>query len=385
MSQANRSTVAVVRCPEYDPDRVYAALERGVELIGGLDQFVRPGEHILLKPNILAAEPPDQAVTTHPAVLAACAQLLDKGGATVAFGDSPGFESAAAAVKKSGMYEAGATHGATYAPFAGARPLPVGADASGPSLSVARAIHECDGIVNLPKAKTHQLTRITGAVKNLFGCISGQRKALYHVQYPDVNEFSRFLVELALRVRPRLHVIDGIVAMEGNGPRGGDPRPLHALIMSTDPVAADAIFCRLVHMDPTHVPTSIPGRQIGLGTYLEDEIDLVGDPLPDLACPTFKMVRKPVYDNATWAYFKSVKNLVVPRPVIDPGTCVRCGRCVDACPVPGKALQFAREDHSRPPAYDYGRCIRCYCCLETCPHRAIERRTPFLGRILGMG
>jgi uncharacterized protein (DUF362 family)/ferredoxin len=383
--QTERSTVAVIRCPDYDPEGVYAAIRRGVELIGGLDRFVRPGEHILLKPNILASESPDKAVTTHPSVLAGCVRLLREGGATVSFGDSPGFEGATSAARGSGLQEAGTAQGGTFVPFAGAKPLPLGADVSGPSLPIAEAAHECDGLVNLPKAKTHQLTRITGSVKNLFGCIPGQRKALYHVQYPDVHEFSSFLAQLALRLQPRLHVMDGIVAMEGNGPRGGDPRALRVLLLSVDPVAVDATFCRLVDMDPTLVPTVLHSWQSGLGRYREDEIDLVGDPLQDLVCPSFKMVRKPVYDNATWAYFRSIKNLVVPRPAIDAGTCVRCGRCVEACPVPGKALQFENGNRARPPVYDYGHCIRCYCCLETCPHRAIERHTPLLGRILRMG
>ena len=381
----NQSTVALVKCAEYDPDVVYGALRRGVELLGGLDRFVSPGERILLKPNILVGDRPERAVTTHPLVLAGCVRLFREGGATVSFGDSPGLENAAHAAKRSGLQEAGVRSGAELGEFS------VGFSISNPggervsSFPVARAVHECDGTVNLPKMKTHQLTRITGAVKNLFGCIPGKRKALYHVQFQDVMDFSGFLVELALRLRPRLHVMDGIVAMEGNGPRSGDPKPMGVLIMSDDPVAVDATFCRLVAMDPAFVPTTVVGHRAALGRYRDGEIEYVGDPIEALARPDFRLIRKPVYSNASYAYYNFIKNLVLPKPVIDPAKCVRCGLCVEACPVPGKALRFRDGDRERPPVYAYDRCVRCYCCHEMCPNRAIHKRTPLVGRILRLG
>jgi ferredoxin len=233
--------------------------------------------------------------------------------------------------------------------------------------------------------KTHQLTRITGAVKNLFGCIPGRRKALYHVQFQDVMDFSRLLVELNLRLRPRLHVMDGVLAMEGNGPRSGDPQRMNVLIMSDDPVAVDATFCRLVAMEPEFVPTSTIGGEQGLGRFQDSEIEYLGDPLESFRQPDFKVIRKPVYRNASYAYYNVIKNAVLPRPVIDADSCVKCGRCVEACPVPGKALRFENGRQERPPVYHYDLCIRCYCCHEMCPQRAIEKKTPLLGRILQLG
>jgi uncharacterized protein (DUF362 family)/Pyruvate/2-oxoacid:ferredoxin oxidoreductase delta subunit len=355
-----------------------------MELLGGLDRFVTPGERLLLKPNILAGEHPAKAVTTHPAVLAGCAHLLQKGGARVCFGDSPGLEHPLQAARRAGLQEAGARSGAELADFSTGYQLdnPGGDLVDG--FPVARVVHECDGILNLAKMKTHQLTRITGAVKNLFGCVSGKRKALYHVQFPDVMEFSRLVVALNLRLRPRLHVLDGIVAMEGNGPRSGDPRSVGVLVMSDDPVAVDATFCRLVAIDPEFVPITVAGSERGLGRWREGEIELVGDPLEALACPDFRMVRKPVYSNASYAHYNVIKNALLPRPTINPGLCARCGACVEACPVPEKALRF-RNGRSDPPEYRYDLCIRCYCCHEMCPRRAIEKQTPFLGRVLQLG
>jgi uncharacterized protein (DUF362 family)/Pyruvate/2-oxoacid:ferredoxin oxidoreductase delta subunit len=380
----SRSTVALVRCTTYDPDVVYGAVKRGVELLGGADQFVSPGERILLKPNILAGVEPVKAVTTHPSVLVACARLFREAGAEIVFGDSPGLDSPVKAAKRSGLLEAGVGAGAAFEDFSGTSQLENAEGTLVPSFPVAQAIQECDGIINLPKMKTHQLTRITGAVKNLYGCIPGKRKALYHVQFQDVFAFSGLLAELNLRLRPRLHVMDGIVAMEGNGPRSGDPRPMQVLILSADPVAVDATFCRLVAMDPTYVPTTLVGQQQGLGRFGEDEIDCVGEPVEDLVDPQFKVIRKPTYSNASYAHYNIIKNAVLPRPVIDESKCVRCGACVEACPVPDKALRF-ENGRQRPPQYRYDLCIRCYCCHEMCPERAIEKQTPFLGRILRLG
>jgi uncharacterized protein (DUF362 family)/NAD-dependent dihydropyrimidine dehydrogenase PreA subunit len=363
------------------------ALRRGIVLLGGRERFVQAGERILLKPNILAAEPPERAVTTHPAVLEASARLFKDAGATVSFGDSPGFENAVHAARGSGLIEAGARCGATLADFATGRPMsgPGGAGRAGRRFPIARAVHECDGLINLPKMKSHRLTRITGAVKNLYGCIPGKRKALYHVQHRNVPEFCELVAELALLLQARLHILDGIVAMEGNGPRGGDPREVGVLVLSADPVAVDATFCRIVDMDPEMVPTIVAGQRQGVGVYDETQIAYVGERPEAVRVPGFRMVRKPVYDNASYAHYPPIKNVLLPRPVIDGDRCTRCGMCVEACPVPGKAVRFAGGQAGMPPTYDYDVCIRCCCCLEACPHRAIDTRTPVLGRILGFG
>lgn len=379
-----RSTVVLVRCEDYDPDRVYGAVKRGIELLGGVERFVRPGERILLKPNILAGDSPNKVVTTHPSVLEACIRLLHEAGAEVRFGDSPGLDDPAQAAERSGLLEAGVRAGAEFDAFSAGEALDGPKDGAVSSFPIAQAVHECDGIINLPKMKTHQLTRITGAVKNLFGCIPGKRKALYHVQFPYVSEFSKMLVDVSLIVLPRLHVMDGIVAMEGNGPRSGDPKPMHGLILSEDPVAVDATFCRLVAMDPAFVPTTVVGQDRKLGTYEEGSIQMVGEPLDALVDPEFKVIRKPVYDHAPYAHYNIIKNAVLPKPVIDETLCVSCGGCVEACPVPDKAVRFS-DGRRQPPEYDYDLCIRCYCCQEICPERAIDKRTPLLGRILGLG
>jgi Pyruvate/2-oxoacid:ferredoxin oxidoreductase delta subunit len=206
---------------------------------------------------------------------------------------------------------------------------------------------------------------------------------LYHVQHQDVHEFSGMLCEMVRSLPVRLHVIDAVVAMEGNGPRSGDPLQMGVLLLSGDPVALDATFCRLIDLDPKIVPTNPAGARVGLGRYAEDEIEVVGEPLEACKHPGFKMIRRPVADNTSYAHYNWIKKMVLARPVIDAQACIRCGQCVAACPVPDKALRFDRG-RKEPPVYHYERCIRCYCCHEMCPQRAIHTQRPLLGRIMGL-
>ncbi len=383
------SRVALLFCDRYEPGRLLAALRRGLELLGGVRRFVRPGERLLVKPNILAGYPPERAVTTHPALVQAALALLLEAGARPSWGDSSGIVDPAEAARNGGYVTAARALGVERAEFEAARFVSFSRGGRRHRFPLAEAVCAADGLFNLAKMKTHQLTRLTGAVKNLFGCVPGYRKPRLHLRYPDAAAFSRMLVDLNLLLRPRLHLLDGILAMEGNGPRNGDPVPMNALVLSEDPVAADAAFCRLIGLDPAFVPTCVAGRELGLGTWREEEIELLGDPLPELARPSFQVTRYRVPDDALLRYFPAVKNRLLPRPVIDGARCRRCGACIDACPVPGgrdlprKAIRFPQK--GSPPVYDYDRCIRCFCCQESCPHRAIGTEVPFLGRLLFAG
>ena len=142
--------------------------------------------------------------------------------------------------------------------------------------TVAKAVMDNDVIVSLPKLKTHAFEKFTGAVKNQFGCIPGVRKGEYHIKLPDAEQFARMLVDLNGLVGPALYIMDGIMAMEGNGPRGGKPRRMNILLFSADPIALDATVCRLLGLDPEYVPTIAAGAEAGYGTHAESGIELRG-------------------------------------------------------------------------------------------------------------
>ena len=250
---------------------------------------------------------------------------------------------------------------------------------------IASGVLAADGIVSLPKMKTHGLTRITGAIKNQFGCIPGLLKSEFHARLPELERFSQMLVDLNLFLSPRLYVMDGVVAMEGNGPRSGTPRAVSVLLLSTDPVALDSVACRIVNLDPELVLPITWGETWGLGNCAR--VDTLGDSLESFVVSDFKVDRQravePHHQGVLGAVFT---NLVVPRPVVVRENCTACGTCVTVCPVTPKAIDFVSGDgHKEPPRHDYSSCIRCYCCQEMCPFKAIVIETPLLGRIIHRG
>jgi uncharacterized protein (DUF362 family)/NAD-dependent dihydropyrimidine dehydrogenase PreA subunit len=380
----NRAKVALVRCGSYDEQEVLAAVEAGLRLLGGPRSFAAPGERILLKPNVLVGEPPERCVTTHPSVLKAVGKVLGRVTDRLLFGDSPGPGEPLPHLRSAGLAQAAEELGLELADFEDGRLVEETRSGQGQALLIARGALEADGLVNLAKLKTHMQTRMTGAVKNLYGCVPGRQKRHYHLVYPSVYDFAGLLVRLQLLLNPRLHIMDGILAMEGNGPRSGKPVQLGVLLFSTDPVALDAVMCRLVELDPLYVPTAGPGRRWGLGTYRDEEIELVGDSLAGSLNGDFEVQRGPLMDLSGGGMLAFVNSLLGQRPVIDPERCSRCGQCVESCPVQPKALIWrnGESSHAHPPLYKPLRCTRCFCCQEICPEGAITIGRAPLGRLL---
>jgi uncharacterized protein (DUF362 family)/NAD-dependent dihydropyrimidine dehydrogenase PreA subunit len=368
----NKVKVAIVRCERYDKELVYQAVKRGIELIGGIKSIVKENERILLKVNCLVGKKPEEAVTTHPSILNAMINILQENKVIVSYGDSPGFGKPETELKLSGFTDVAERHGVKLGDFekGWAIDAPNGIECK--KFHIANACLETDGIISLSKMKTHQLTRITGAVKNQFGCVYGLHKTSFHMKIPNPTNFSKMLVDLSALLRPRLYIMDGVVAMQGNGPSGGTPVHMNCIIISTDPIAVDSTFCRMINLDPAQVPTIKYGKTAKLGTYDLEEIEYVGEPLADFMNIEFDVLRKPVSNNL-WKSFlpRPIRNAIYSKPVIDPAICVRCGVCISVCPVEGKALNF-KYSKKDPPVYNYNKCIRCYCCQEMCPHKAIS-------------
>lgn len=369
--------VAVIRCHSYDMPLVAEAVSRGLDLLGGASAFVRPGERILLKPNLLVASQAQDAVTTHPAVFRAVAEALSGAGATLSWGDSPAIGTGLGAGKRAGIAEVAAELGVEAADFGPGRTVSFAEGNLIKQFTVANAALDADGIVSLPKLKTHALTRMTGAVKNQFGCVPGMLKGEFHTRMPNIERFSQMLVDLNLLLRPRLYVMDAIVAMEGNGPRGGDPREVGVLLLSADPVAVDALGCRIMALDAALVDTITFGEAWGLGST---DIEIVGDDLPVFEDYRVNRSRQSTTGGAMGNRFG--RRLLTPRPYVIEERCTRCGTCVKVCPVDPKAVAFPGGDTSRAPEHRYAECIRCYCCQEMCPERAIEVKTPLLGKVI---
>jgi len=378
----NRSKVALVRCDTYDQEAVYEAVRKGLDLIGGTSSLVKSGERIVMKPNVLYGTNPEKGVSTHPSVFRAVGMLLQESGARVSFGDSPSFAGAEGHMRRAGLKQLADEMGIDLADFDKGRTVSHKDALLIKSFVIANGVLDSDGLVNLPKLKTHPLVRFTGAVKNQFGCVPGLLKSQYHVKLADPYDFAAMLVDLNTLAKPRLCVMDGILAMEGNGPRSGVLRKLNVLLFSTDPIALDATACRIINLDPEVVPTSKLGEKAGLGVYRSENIDLVGDNIESFVCRDFDVIRTPPDRAGSGNRVRAfIKNRTCERPVIDAAKCTDCGKCVEMCPVKPKAVDWRKGAEKKPPSYNYDRCIRCYCCQESCPEGAISTQTPVLGRL----
>ena len=378
------AVVALVRCSSYNDRSVTQAIDRGLELVGGMSAFVQKGERILLKPNMLAADPPERCVTTHPAVFKAVAQRVKDAGATVYYGDSPAFGNIRAAIRKSGLEVVARELGVTLADFKKGQAVFFENGRQNRRFTIARGVLECDGLISLPKLKTHGLERLTGCVKNQFGCVPGFIKGECHVKIPDADEFAKLLVDLNKVIHPRLYIMDAIRAMQGNGPRGGTPKRLNVLLFSTDPVALDATACRIICLNPDFVPTNRYGTQFGMGVSRESEIELIGESLESFITPDFDVERAPVKPFKAKRLHQFVNNRLLAKPFIRTEKCVFCGTCVRMCPTTPKAVNWLGGDKERPPVYDYQACIRCYCCQELCPEGAVELKVPYTRRVINL-
>lgn len=377
----NKSKVAIIGCDNYDDDQVYEAIGTGIDLLGGMPSFVNQGERIVLKPNVLIGANPQRCISTHPSVLKAVGRKLKEASIVPFYGDSPGFGGFRINVRRAKLKDAADEIGISMAEFGKGRVVTHKGAILNKRFVLANGILASDGVVSLPKLKTHGLTRFTGAVKNQFGCVPGMQKSQFHMKLADPYDFATMLVDLTTLIMPRFYIMDGIMAMEGNGPRNGKPRKLGVLLFSTDPVALDAVACRIIGLNPEFVPTSAPGEKANLGTYHNENIQVIGDKLERFIDENFEVIRKPPVSVKSGTIRTFLKNQICPRPFIDELRCTNCGTCVKVCSVNPKAVNWHSGDNSKPPAFDYDRCIRCFCCQELCPEAAITIREPLLGRV----
>lgn len=389
----DKSKVAIMRCENYEPENVGKALRMGMELIGGVEKFFNRQEQILLKPNLLVKASPEKCVTTHPAVFGGVIQLLqEQNFMNVCYGDSPGnpIGGVEKTAEGSGLKQEAEKYGIPLENFSEGVSVDFPEGCACQNFTICKGVLDVDGIINLCKMKTHQLERITGAVKNTFGCVYGINKMAFHAKYPDAASFGKMLIDLNKLVKPRLHIMDGIMAMEGNGPQSGTPVAMKVLLISEDPVAIDVLFSRLVHLDPLLVPTNLYGEEYGLGNGSFDKIELLTEQgtitldqaIAEFGNPEFDVYRGKESDTQL-NMLKPFVGLFQKRPYIIKDKCISCGICVDSCPIGKSALKFPKDRSGKGvPKYDYSNCIRCYCCQELCPQKAIEVKMPFMTKML---
>ena len=371
----SKSKIAISSCNTYDRLKVQKSLEEILDLLGGLNSFIKPGSNVLIKPNMLMAKSPEAHITTHPSIIEAVINAVLDADAIPMVGDSPGgivkgnvekyyratgilevcerLDVKLLNFEKEGVYLKKRKNHTYY---------------------IAKPVLDCDFLINLPKIKTHGLTIFTSSIKNMYGSIPGLTKTDYHRKSPKPTEFSSRVVDIFALTKPDLNIVDGVMGMEGSGPSNGIPRELGMILFSEDAVALDHYICHLLGKNPKEIPTNRIALNENLGNSIENTQILGYKPeiLND-----FKWPRNIYYtlDRFPSSLARFLINFWWTRPAITKNKCINCKICQDSCPV------SALKDGIIIPEFDYSKCINCLCCMEMCPQGAVHQDKSFLYKI----
>ncbi len=351
------------------------------EALGGVEKYIKKGTRVVLKPNLVMKRRPEEAATTHPAIVRELSKILMDAGATVLIAESPG-----------GLY----THGRLASVYRGCG-IAKAAEESGAKLNydldetevdnpsgkylkrvrVIKPVADADVIINLPKLKSHGQMVYTGAVKNMFGAIAGPLKAEYHFRMSDYDEFANALIDIFLSVKPTLNIMDAVTGMDGAGPTAGDPKEIGLIIAGEDGFEVDLAALNIVRADPMDVPIMRQAYARGLCQKDISRIDFSGSGA-DLDTVRVDGFRMPGSDfTKTLRFFdrgimKHLVKVMEPRPVFRHSMCIGCSECARSCPA--KVIEMK----DGKPAVDLKKCIRCFCCQELCPAKAVYIRRNFV-------
>jgi len=358
----------IVRRTSYD----YQSLRKIIfdildDTIGGR---IRADSRVVIKPNLLAPAPPEKAIVTHPLIVKAAAEYVTGRGVTPLISDSPAGQSFRRVIRESGIGEALSGMNVRIEPFSDSVQVDIGKPFG--SIDIAAEAVNTDILINIPKLKTHAQMMLTLGIKNLFGCIIGMKKPEWHLRAGvDREMFGSLLVRIAHALSPSVTIIDGILAMEGEGPgRRGRPKEIGVIIGGTDVTAVDIAVCNMLGIDPMSLLTNRIAVDYGM-TDGQLQIDgslphVGGFVLPDIVPVMFGPDR----------FHGFLRRHLVQRPVCSDDLCKMCGECWKYCP----AHAISHDD--KHITFDYDACIRCYCCIEVCPHGALGAYETIMGRIV---
>ncbi|MBU3113343.1 DUF362 domain-containing protein [Clostridium lacusfryxellense] len=381
--------VALLKCTDYDVDLIEKTLREGFELLGGktfLRKLIPKNSKVLLKPNFLSVEQKGSPVVTHYAVFEAVVRIVKEYSDNIIFGDSPGFGDSRKAAEKSGLMEVANRYGVVFDDFKDDVHVVLENALLCKSWNIARAPYEADVVITLPKLKTHAMAYYTGAVKNQFGCVPGAQKASWHTRMPEANNFSKMLLDVNSVVKTSFAILDGIIAMEGNGPKSGTPKKMDTIIMGQCLTAVDSVAVRLIgYKDVLKLPFLKEAYDAKWGAVLPEDIEVLGEKIESMKCKDFKLSRKGgsfYFINPSVNHF--LTSMIAPNPVVIEDKCIGCKRCNEVCPRKPEVISFIEKGNKVIPQWDYSKCIRCFCCQELCPKGAIETKYKALGKLLGL-
>lgn len=374
--------VSVIKCLGYDENEINSALEAVLSPIGGLD-WVEDGMTVAIKANLVTFAKPEEAITTHPALICALIKMLREKGASVIVGDSPG-----------GLYN-GAFLNRVYSVCGLHAVEEVGgelnrdfgqSEAHFPEAKVARDftytsyLDKADAIINFCKLKTHGMMGMSAAAKNMFGVIPGTMKPEYHFRYPNHEDFARMIVDIDEYFAPKLKlcIADAIVGMEGNGPTAGTPRKIGCLLASANPHKMDMVCAKIIGLSESEIPTLMAARERSLIPDSIDDLAIYGD-VDSLVISDYKNIavkRSLLFDNKSKLFGKIARHALEAKPTVKKKDCKGCKKCMGICPA--QAIKMV----DNKPVIDRKKCIKCFCCQEFCPFGAMVVHRPILAKFL---
>lgn len=388
MNSIKKGLVTLIECPTYEAMEVKKAVNASLEPLGGIGNFVKPGQKVALKPNLLKATDPQEAVITHPSILRAVAEIVAEAGGSPFIIDSPGAglpytsNSLRRIYKRCGYTNLGPAIELNFDCRFREVSCPEGRILK--RFEIIAPILEADVVINLPKVKTHSFTYITCGVKNLFGVVPGLHKPAYHGRFQDPEEFALMLIDLCKLIRPCLTICDGIVGMEGDGPSWGSNKLLGLIAASSDPFALDMVISYLIGFNPVEIPCLRLAMEEGICPENVHDIDLATNRrIEDL-----RVQFKPPGSFFIKGFSRRLKQIILLgilcytcnrllslKPIINKRLCKGCGICAKACPK--GAIKLA----GNKAWINKSKCIHCYCCHELCPHNSVSLSRPLFNRI----
>lgn len=377
--------VLIQKCPSYDRTVVLERVREIFAVNGGISQYAAPGKRVVIKPNLVGKKRPEEAATTHPSLVWAVAKLCREAGAEVVIAESPGGLYDRSFLKgiyrATGMEQAAEDSGAELNyDFSETRVENPGAMYM-KSLDIITPVAQADTVISISKLKTHGMMVYTGAVKNMFGCIAGLKKAEYHMKMSDYDAFANSVIDIFLSTRVTLNIIDAVIGMERDGPTAGDPKEMGLLISGSDAFEADLTALDIIGVDPMRVPVLKNAIARGLCPANTDAMNFAGDIRPEqVRIFDFKVNYNEQFANLYFAkgvWGKWFSALIRPRPVFHKRQCRACRECEKCCPA--KVITVTKEKGAQ---VNLSGCIRCYCCQELCPFKAVSIKKPLINRLL---
>ena len=381
--------VSLVECRSYELAEVKEAVRAALLSVGALDT-VRQGDRVAIKANLVSAHAPDTATTTHPSVLIALTELvLEKGASQVVIGDSPGGLYTQGFLERvykiSGLYEC-EKHGAILNRDFSESHAVYDEAISCKTFTYTGYLDNADVIIDACKLKTHGMMALSCAAKNMFGVIPGTMKPEYHFRYPSYEAFANMIIDLDEYFKPSFSVCDAVVAMEGNGPTQGNPRPIGCIIASRSPHKLDLVAAKIIGLDSAGIPTLQAAKKRGLIPDDASSLDVDGN-ISAFAVSDFDNVglsRSLLFrgssDSVLGNIFGSIaKAALTSRPKLKKKQCIGCGKCAEICPA--KAIKIEKKK----AIIDRNKCILCFCCQEFCPVGAMKVHRTFIAKMLEGG